>query len=747
MVELKVGDILEARYRIDRPIARGGMSTVYRCVDLRLARAVAVKVMDQRFATDPVFRTRFRREARAMAQLSHPNLVNVYDFGSDGDHIFLVMELITGGTLRELLAETGPLPPYAAAGVIRSLLTGLSVAHNAGMVHRDIKPDNVLINNNHLVKLADFGLVRAASRNTETGKIVGTVSYLSPEQVSGGEITTASDVYSAGILFYELLTGHTPFHGETQLDHAYHRLKEDVPSPSAAEPGIPHLVDELVATATAREPSQRFTDAEEYLAALDDVSRELKFPNYIVPIPQNAAAHRAAEIPPDTSGLTGPLEPTGIIDHPDNSRSEDLTEVIRQTRVAEPDPAWAPSFNDNPAAHETSILAQPNIPGGAIAPARQPVSPDAPPPGETHTHSASMSNRSGWTLALWLVVIAALTAAIALGGWWFGSGRYGEIPQVFGMGEQEATRVLEQAGFSTEVREVYDNNTTVSLAAGTDPAAGEKEVRGRSVTLLISLGKPVIPALPDNRDPETYRQALTQHSLIYQRAEQEFSDSIPEGKIVRVDPSPGQTVNVDTQISVHLSKGPAPVKVPDVKKMELDKAQEVLEKAGLKLGDIRHQFDANAESGLVFATDPLPGVELAKGSAVNVSVSTAIKVPDVVGLTRDKAEEKLRAEGIQVKSIEVAPNTVADRADTVVEISAEQGQYLDPENAWVILKTPEKVKVPRLLGSKISDARQKLEAAGLGIRNSDEDSSRIYHQSPKAGEEVSPSTVVTVDGL
>lgn len=208
MAQLAVGDLLEDRYRIDHPIARGGMSMVYRCVDLRLGRAVAAKVLDEKYLADPVFRQRFRREARAMAQLTHPNLVNVYDFGSDGDHLYLIMELITGGTLRELLAERGPMPPHAVATVMRSVLTGLSTAHKAGLVHRDIKPDNILISGDHRVKLADFGLVRAASASTvSSSQIVGTAAYLSPEQVDGSDITPASDVYSAGVVLFELLTG------------------------------------------------------------------------------------------------------------------------------------------------------------------------------------------------------------------------------------------------------------------------------------------------------------------------------------------------------------------------------------------------------------------------------------------------------------------------------------------------------------------------------------------------------------
>lgn len=764
MAELKVGEILEARYRIDRPIARGGMSTVYRCVDLRLGRAVALKIMDQRFAADPVFRSRFRREARAMAQLSHPNLVNVYDFGSDGEHIFLVMELITGGTLRELLAESGPLPPYGAASIMRSLLTGLSAAHDAGMVHRDIKPDNVLINGNHAVKLADFGLVRAASQSAETGKIVGTVSYLSPEQVTGEEITPASDVYSAGILFFELLTGCTPFHGDTQIDHAYQRLTEDVPSPSSLADGVPHLIDELVATATSRDPEQRFTDAEEFLAALDDVSHELNFPAYRAPIPHDSAAHRAAVVPPDTSGVVGPLEPTSILANEDATPSQDsdgLTEVIRTTRMHAPTDDWgAPPTHDD----HTSILpggpGAPDVPAGAaaaagaarpsgpgdpgsqdVSPRREQAEPPTPPP------NAPMTNRSRASLIAWILSILVLTAGIALGGWWFGSGRYGEIPQVIGMTQEEATVQIEQAGFSTSIREVYRNDIANAQVAGTEPAGGEKQVRGREVTILVSRGQPAVPPLPDDRSPETYRKALAQHSLSYEQAEAEHSDDVPEGKIVRADPSPGQVVPVDTAIHVHLSKGPAPVDVPDLKGVSVDKAREILEKAGLKLGDVHEQFDRDIAGGDIISSEPDAGTSLTRGSKVNVKVSTAVELPDVVGMSREHATAVLNEAGIGVRSVEISSGTVADSADSVVEVSPSAGTLLDPTDAWVVLKTPEKVRVPRVVGSTVKDARSALQAAGLEMKTSDDDGDRVYRQSPRPGKEVDPSTVIKVDGL
>ncbi|MEE2854918.1 MAG: protein kinase [Actinomycetota bacterium] len=290
--------LLDGRYRVQSRIASGGTSTVYRGLDTRLDRPVAVKVMDSRYAGDAQFLTRFQREAQTVARLKDPGLVAVYDQGLDGRHPFLVMELIEGGTLRELLGERGPMPPYAVAAVLRPVLGGLAAAHRAGLVHRDVKPENVLISDDGEVKIADFGLVRAvaAAGITSSSVILGTAAYLSPEQVRDGDASPRSDVYSAGIMTYELLTGRTPFTGDSALSLAYQRLDSDVPAPSAAIDGVPAQFDEFVGRATAREPAERYADAIEMRADLEAIAEELALPDFSVPAPQNSAQHRSAAL-------------------------------------------------------------------------------------------------------------------------------------------------------------------------------------------------------------------------------------------------------------------------------------------------------------------------------------------------------------------------------------------------------------------------------------------------------------------
>ena len=397
-----VGAVLDGRYRVDGMIATGGMSTVYRGLDVRLDRPVALKVMDSRYSGDQQFLTRFQREARAVARLKGPGLVAVYDQGFDGRHPFLVMELVEGGTLRELLRERGPMPPHAVAAVLAPVLSGLAVAHHAGLVHRDVKPENVLISDEGDVKIADFGLVRAVAeaKITSTSVILGTAAYLSPEQVSTGDATPRSDVYAVGILTYELLTGDTPFNADSALAVAYQRMDNDVPAPSAAIAGVPPQFDELVASATARNPADRFADAAEMVAELEAIGEELNLPPFRVPAPRNSAQHHAAEV--------------------FNSQVvEERTTAVTTDRAPTPQPILpvrTPQPAQPPLKHTREFTRE----------ERPRESPSAPQQSE-HFAGIELSEfewarqRSKRVLLLWVLTILILTGLVAAGAWTLGS--------------------------------------------------------------------------------------------------------------------------------------------------------------------------------------------------------------------------------------------------------------------------------------------------------------------------------------
>src|SRR4051812_26974363 len=282
-----VDKLLDGRYAIEARLARGGMASVYLATDVRLERRVAVKVMHAALADDPDFVARFNREARAAAALSHPSVVSVYDQGTDGGHVFLVMEYVGGATLRDVLRDRGKLSPAEAVATMDYVLAALSAAHAAGLVHRDIKPENVLITPDGRVKVADFGLARAVAGTTLTGDdgmLLGTAAYVSPEQVRDGAADARSDVYSAGVLMFEMLTGAVPFTADTPLSVAYKHLSDDVPAPSARAGGVPRELDTIVQTATAREPAARYADGRAMHAALTS-AREALGLHGVVPAP------------------------------------------------------------------------------------------------------------------------------------------------------------------------------------------------------------------------------------------------------------------------------------------------------------------------------------------------------------------------------------------------------------------------------------------------------------------------------
>jgi len=335
-----VGALLDGRYRVEARIATGGMSTVYRGLDIRLHRPVALKVMDARYAGDQQFLTRFHREARAIASLKHPGLVAIYDQGNDPRHPFLVMELIEGGTLRELLRERGPMPPHAVVAVLRPVLGGLGVAHQAGLVHRDVKPENVLISHDGEVKLVDFGLVRAIAEAgvTSTSVILGTAAYLSPEQVLGQATGPRSDVYAAGIMAFELLTGTTPFSGDSAIAVANQRLDRDVPPPSSLIDGVPEEFDAFIAGATARDPDRRFADAAAMGADLDAIAEELALPQFRVPAPKVSAQHAATVDAPAARHPTRQLTRGAQDWQPVTDSGGDAeTELVHDDTIAETD--------------------------------------------------------------------------------------------------------------------------------------------------------------------------------------------------------------------------------------------------------------------------------------------------------------------------------------------------------------------------------------------------------------------------
>ncbi|MCU1640229.1 MAG: Non-specific serine/threonine protein kinase [Nocardia sp.] len=634
--------MLEGRYRIDAPIARGGMSMVFRGVDIRLDRPVAIKVMDPKFAGDPQFLQRFELEARAVAKLKHPGLVAVYDQGVDGDHPFLIMELVEGGTLRELLRERGPMPPHAVRAVAEPVLAAVGVAHAAGLVHRDIKPENVLISDSGEVKIADFGLVRAvASANiTSASVILGTAAYLSPEQVTSGSADARSDVYSAGILIFEMLTGRTPFNGDSSISIALQRVEKDVPSPSRLIGGVPPEFDELVAHATAREPSHRFADATEMAVELRRIARELQLPDYRVPSPTESAEHVSARY------KVAPATPAPAWQAP--ARHTPARPAVTEATT------WIPA--DPPTQH----LGQQPQHTRVMTAARELPPEYAPPPGppvkDRNQRSELIEDRgkSRRTVFIWLGIVITLALLLGIGGWWLGVGRYSAVPSIAGLDSQRAVTTLQDAGFKTETRQKASDIIPVGNVVGTDPAAGTKVVKGSTVAVLVSSGKPKVPEITAGQDVVSVEKAIKDAGLIPVESG-DVGSTAPKGTVAKVDPAPGTVLPAGGSVKVYRSKGVVSAKVPDVSGKTEDEAKAVLQKAGITVQDTRAEYNGRIKAGQVIGTDPAAGSTVDSGT-VSLIVNSAVEVPNLLGASVSSARTKLEALGLQVTVRQLANN-------------------------------------------------------------------------------------------
>ncbi|GGS40378.1 Stk1 family PASTA domain-containing Ser/Thr kinase [Actinokineospora fastidiosa] len=676
-----IGALLEQRYRVDAPLARGGMSAVYRGVDTRLDRPVAIKVMDQRFAADPSFVERFEREARSAARIHHPNVVAVHDQGLDGDHVYLVMELVDGGTLRDLLIERGALPPPLAVSILEPVLAALAAAHAADLVHRDVKPENVLIGANGVVKVADFGLVRALSSpgTTKSSVILGTVSYLSPEQVTTGTATPRGDVYSAAIVLYEMLTGAPPYVGDNPLSVAYRHANDDVPQAGALVRGLPPALDELVTRATRRDPAARPADGAAFLAELQQVRATSALPRMRIPVPT------PSPLPP-----APPVE-VPVVQEPDPGPEAPAPEEPDEDRTVTTDPADAPTERAVAPVHDpeatvrvsTGALAAAGIgqatvmrppqgfsaagPQGTramlrsdlekvIEAAQQPPPPTGPqplpgpPPPPPPPRSAT---RRYVLMGIAGVLVLALLGTLT---WWFSSGRYTVVPSLAGEEVSAAEAAVREAGLTPSVDRQRHNQVPQGVVISTDPGGGAELLRGDPVTLVVSAGRPVVPDVAPGADPAAAEAAIREHGLQPQRddAVNIYDEQVPEGRVVRLNPPAGSSLDIGTRVVIILSRGPAPKQVPDLRGKTRDEAFAELTANGFQPVDGPAEFSPDVEGGRVIRTDPPAGTTIdAKGNKqVTVVVSDAVMVPDLSGLTVPEAQAKLAEQGL---SIELQP--------------------------------------------------------------------------------------------
>ncbi|MFI1766962.1 Stk1 family PASTA domain-containing Ser/Thr kinase [Streptomyces sp. NPDC020800] len=598
-----VGQVLDGRYRVDARIAVGGMATVYRALDTRLDRVLALKVMHPTLAADGSFVERFIREAKSVARLAHPNVVQVFDQGADGSYVYLAMEYIAGCTLRDVLRERGALQVRAALDILEPVLAALGAAHRAGFVHRDMKPENVLIGDDGRVKVADFGLVRSVDTVTSTtGSVLGTVSYLAPEQIEQGTADPRVDVYACGVVLYEMLTGGKPHSGDSPAQVLYKHIHEDVPPPSALVPGLPYELDELVASATARTPDLRPHDAAALLGQVLRARAEL-------------TAEQLDALPPQALSA-------------EHDNAGDRTSVIPRSLTV-PRPLPVNEDDEAPAAdvRHTSRLDSPPVPRRRTARPRRGL----------------------------VTIIAAILVVLGVGAgvWYISSGQFTKVPQVLAKTEDQARARLKAAGLDVgRVRLEYNDTVERGTVISTDPAVGARIRSNDSVTLVVSRG-PEIVKVPDLAGvPLGKAQAkLKAAGLEPGMVNRAFSDSVARGSVIGTDPQAGIKRHAGSAIALLVSKG-SPIDVPDVTGDDLDEAKQELEDAGLKVTISAQQVNSEYDKGQVARQSPAGDSKAAEGDTVTLTLSKGpemIEVPDVVGDSVDDATKALGDAGFEVK--------------------------------------------------------------------------------------------------
>ncbi len=599
---IEPGTTIDGRYRVVSRIGSGGMADVYLAEDQLLGRQVAVKLLQHRFAEDQEFVERFRREASSAAGLSHPNVVAIFDRGEWDGTYYIAMEYLPGRSLKAVVREQGPLDPAAAIDIVIQILQAARFAHRRGVIHRDLKPHNVILDEEGRAKVTDFGIARAgASDMTLTGSIMGTAQYLSPEQAQGHAVSAASDIYAVGIVLYELLTGTVPFDGETAvtialkqvsavplppsavLSSAYARSPGAVSTgaPAPARAAIPPELDAVVLRALAKNPAERFTDADEFIAALQHVRRGLS---------------GGGERPPGAPAGNGPVAP----------------------------------------ATATALL----------------LAPVADPHAEDDPEEAARRRRRWWIAGAVSLALVAIGVALAL---LLPAAKHQvTVPNVVGRSATLAANELKADDLVPVPSQAPSPTVGTGAVISVSPAAGSVVQRGARVSVVVSTG-PASVGVPDVRGLSS-AQAVhkLQQSGFKPNTQNRSSASVASGKVISTEPSQGVPLLMGSPVTVLVSSGPKQVEVPEVVGQSEAEARGSLRAAGLRVGAVTKREEPGQAAGAVLSQSPSAGSSVSSGEAVSLVVAKAsqeVAVPRVVGKKQERAEGELIGAGFAVKSV------------------------------------------------------------------------------------------------
>jgi beta-lactam-binding protein with PASTA domain len=634
--------VLSGRYEIHRKIARGGMAEVFLARDRSLDRPVAVKVLFPEFATDPAFVERFRREAQAAANLSHPNIVGVYDWGAENSTYFIVMEFVDGKSLAEIVRTSGPLHPRRAAEVAFEVAGALGFAHAKGVVHRDVKPGNVIISTSGVSKVTDFGIARALSSPSEdltaAGAVMGTASYFSPEQAQGFPVDARSDLYSLGVVLFELVTGRAPFTGDSPVAIAYKHVQEQPPRPSDLVAGVPVGLEAIIGRLLAKQPDNRYRSADDLRA---DLRRWLDgdTPLALAAV-QGGNADPAATVA--VAGLAGAAAGAAMAD---------------ATRV---DTAAVPP------------------PTGAV-PVAELVEEEEPP------------RRTALFITL-LVILLAVVAGLVF---WLVSSldekndavKNIEVPGLVDLTQAQAEKAVTDAKLTPKSVQKANDTVAEGIVFDQSPNEGDLLARGDEVVITVSSG-PETTAIPSGLVLQTYDVAAAklQAAGFTNPVRQDIEDDeMPVGLVIRTDPTEGTLTPLSSPVNVYVSTGPAGKSIPTVAGLTTAQAKTALTNDGFKVGDTVEQPSNDVEKGRVIGTDPTG--KAPEGSTINLIVSTGaqqVAVPSVKGQTEAEATATLKGKGLEV---EVDPTTLPagdPNIGRVIDADPKAGTMVDPGSVVTI---------------------------------------------------------------
>ena len=619
--------LLAGRYELIEKIGEGGMAVVYKAKDRLLNRYVAIKILRPEFTQDEQFLDSFKRESQAAAGLQHPNIVSIYDVGRTGNTNFIVMELVDGSPLSDFIKENGHLDYKTTIDIAKQVASALAIAHKHQIIHRDVKPHNIMITSDGVAKLTDFGIARAVSKATmvaDTSKIIGSVHYFSPEQARGAYVDERSDIYSLGIVMFEMLTGRVPFDGETPVEVALKHINEDVPSPAKLVPGIPPALDKVVLKATDKYQTERYKSADEMLEALKNVEFVTQM------VGDRVFAGETDNKPRRDESLVAPVM---------SSRREDREQEM------------------------------------VIAPAN-PRKPKAKPDDKKKKKRAII-------IGVAAAAILALFGILYVSGIIGGGGKEVTVPDVKGMSYSEAKEVLEAKGLKIEKADepIASQKIEKGKIVSQTPSKNSKVKKGRTVRVILSAGNTELK-VPDLKGL-SYKEAktlLSEMGLQISKGDEVDSDSVAEGLIASQYPSAKTKVDKGDIITVNISKGKKDAVIPKLVGTTFTSESDVsatLSKYGYKLGKVSYE-ESYETPGTIIKQSPDAGTTAEKNTTVDIVISKAkskATVPNLNGMTYDQAESALQSLGFSVGRVTEEENNGFTAGTVFKQYPAANSEY------------------------------------------------------------------------